>query len=392
MIDFSLTDEEKAIQSELRKLCAREVRPRAESADRDPENKFNWDIIKILAEQGYMGLIVPEEYGGAGASLFSLAVAIEELAYADAGIATTIGTTWGLQLMIMLEGNQGHMEEYLPLLSSANGNLGAMSTTEPGGGSDQLSARRYRPGFTQTTAVREGNEYVINGTKQFTSNGGLASLYLVYATQDRKAGPEATVQLFVPGDADGLSFGVPEEKMGQRAGITCSVIFDNVRTAASNLYGEEGKGLEYNEKRLMPLSRGAVGLIAVGVARAAYDQALEYARRRIQGGKPIVEHQAVSLMLADMAMNIEAGRRLAYYALWKNIETLGGAPDLSSMAKIFCSDMAMKVTTDAVQILGGYGYTREYMVEKLMRDAKLTQIYEGTNQICRLDIMDWHLK
>ncbi len=389
MIDFSLTEEERIIRTELRKFCASEVRPRALAVDRDPDHDFDWEIIKRLAEHGYLGLIVPEAYGGSGASLFSLGVAIEELAYADAGIATTVGVTWGLQIMIMLEGNPAHMEQYLPLLCSKDGNLGGMASTEPGGGSDQLSACRFRPGYTQTTAVLVGDEYVINGTKQFTSNGGLAKLYLVFATRDRKAGKEATLQIYVPGDAPGLSIGRTEDKMGQRAGQTTSLIFEDVRVPIENLYGEVGLGIEYNEGRLMPLSRGAIGLIAVGIARAAYDEALKYAKQRVQGGKPIIEHQAVAMMLADMAMNIEAGRRLGHYALWKNIQTTGGASDLASMAKVFCSDMAMKVTTDAVQVLGGYGYMKEYLVEKLMRDAKLTQIYEGANQICRLDVMGW---
>jgi len=388
-MDFALSEEERLLQQEIRRFCLKEVRPRAIAVDRDPNHRFDWDIIKTMAEFGYLGLPVPEEYGGAGASLFAPALAIEELAYADAGIATSVGVSWALQLMILLEGNPKHMKEYLPMLASKEGNLGAMATTEPGGGSDQLSVERFRPGYTQTTATRDGDEYVLNGTKQFCSNAGLAKLYLVSATMDRKAGPEATLQLLVPADARGLSVGAPEDKMGQRAGQTASLIFEDVRVPAENLYGEEGKGVEYNEKRLMPLSRPSVGLLAVGIARAAYDEALAFARERIQGGRPIIEHQAVALLLADMAVQIEAGRALAYYAIWKNIQTIGGAPELSSMAKVFCSDLAMKVTTDAVQILGGYGYMKDYLVEKLMRDAKITQIYEGTNQICRLDVMNY---
>ncbi|MBU0973136.1 MAG: acyl-CoA dehydrogenase family protein [Proteobacteria bacterium] len=389
MLDFTFTPEEQAMQKELKKLCRNEIRPRAWAVDRDPQHNFDMDMVRILAENEYLGMLTPEEYGGAGASFMSLGLATEELAYSDAGVATSVGICWAMQLMLILEGNPYHMEKYLPMLSSPKGNLAALSTTEPGGGSDQLSLARFRPGFTQTTAVRNGNHYLVNGSKQFTTNGGLADLYLVYATADVEAGHEATLQLLVEGDAPGISFGPFEDKMGQRASPTACVYFKDVKVPVENLYGEEGKGLEYNEKRLMPLSRGAVGLIAVGIARAAYDEAVKYARTRVQGGKPIIRHQAVSMMLADMATKIQAARWLAYYALWKNIETLGGEPGLSCMAKTFCSDVAVRVTMDAMQIMGGYGYMKDNIVEKLMRDAKLTQIYEGTNQICRLDLMEY---
>lgn len=383
MVDFSLSEVEKDVRRTLREFAVKEIRPRAAVVDRDPEHRFDWEIVRRAAGLHLMGLPMPEEYGGASLPLFSLVLAVEELAYGDAGISSCIGMNWLNEIMILLEGKPENYSRFLPLLCSEEGNLSANAVTEPMAGSDAWTYRRYIPGALRTIAVRDGSDYVINGAKAHVSNGGLASLYIVLASLDPGGDRDAAAYFYVPGDTPGLSVGRVEDKMGQRALQNAEVIFTDVRVPAENLYGEEGKGLWYVENIHHSLSGGAVGASSIGIAQATYDESLAYARERVQGGKPIVEHQAISFRLADMAVLIATGRTLAWKAVWANIQTLGGEPGLSCMARTFCTEAAFKVALEAMQIFGGYGYMKDSPVEKLLRDAALNLC---PNEINRLDL------
>ncbi|MBN2027171.1 MAG: acyl-CoA dehydrogenase family protein [Actinobacteria bacterium] len=386
MVDFALTEEEQDTRRMLREFALNEIRPRAVEVDKDPEHKFDWEIIRKAAELDILSMPIPEAYGGAGMPLFTLVLAIEEIAYGDAGTATTIGINWANVALILIEGKPENYGKYLPLLASREGMLSCNACTEASGGSDCATYSRYIPGTHKTMARKDGSDYVLNGTKTFITNAGVADLYLILASLEGYEGRDSTAFFYVPGNAPGLSIGKVEDKMGQRTSPTADVVLSDVRLPEENVFGELGKGVWYVENCLFPISRGAVGALSVGVAQAAYDEALAYARERKQGGKRIIEHQAVAFKLVDMLTNIEAGRALAWKSAWANITTFGASPELSCMAKVFCTDMAMRVTIDAVQIFGGYGYMKDYPVEKFMRDVKLTQIYEGTNDINRLDI------
>ncbi|MBN2027175.1 MAG: acyl-CoA dehydrogenase family protein [Actinobacteria bacterium] len=385
MVNFSLSEEEKGIRRMLNEFAVKEIRPRAAAVDKDPEHRFDWEIVRKAARLNILGMPVPEAYGGAGLPLFSLAIATEELAYGDAGISSCIGMNWLNEIMIILEGNQYNYERYLPMLSAQEGNLSANAVTEPMAGSDAWTYRRYLPGALRTIARKDGSDYVINGVKAHVTNGGLADLYLALASLDPNGGRDASAYFYVPGDAPGVSVGMVEDKMGQRVLQNAEVIFTDVRVPAENLYGEEGKGLWYVENIHHSLSGGAVGASSIGIARAAYDEALAYAKERVQGGKPIIEHQSVSFKLADMSTLIEAGRTLAWKAIWANIQNLGGEPRLSRMARVFCTEAAVKVTLEAIQLFGGYGFIKDCLIEKLLRDAALNLC---PNDINRLDLAE----
>jgi len=373
LIDFSLTEEQKVCQKLVHDFAQKEIAPIAHELDE--EQRHSPEIVEKYFQIGLLHYSVPEEYGGPGLGSLEGCLFGEELAAACAGVAASLaGNVLGL-MPLLIAGSPNLKEELLHQHISGP-NLAAFCLTEANAGSDVSGIR--------TTAIQKGDEYVINGTKQFITNGGVAKLYSVFASEDPEKGHRGISAFMVPADTKGISYGRKEDKMGQRATDTREVIFDHVRIPARYRLGE---GLDGFKISMMTLdeSRPGVGSGAVGIARAALEAAINYSKERIQFGKPIAAQQAIQFMLADMAIKVEAARMLCWKAAWLHDNKLPNTKE-AAIAKCFAGDTAMQVTTDAVQILGGYGYMKEYRVEKYMRDAKLHQIYEGTNQIQRLVI------
>jgi acyl-CoA dehydrogenase len=370
---FALTEEQKALRDLARDFAEKEIRPKA--AEYDEHSTHPVDIIEKAHDVGLMNPHVPEEYGGAGLSSFDGMLMGEELSWGCAGIAVSIVANSLGAGPVILAGNDEQKAEWLPpLLQSPI--LCSFGLTEPNAGSDVSGI--------QTTAVRDGDEYVINGSKMFITNAGHAAWIVVFASTDKSQGHKGLSAFVVPTDLEGVTVEKHLDKMGQRATDTSAIAFQDVRVPVKNLLGEEGEGFKI-AMRTLDHTRPGTASGAVGVARAAYEYAVEYSRTRVQFGQPIAMNQGVNFLIADMATEIEAARLLTWQAAW--LFDQGKRATLqSSFAKRFASDTAMKVTTDAVQIFGGYGYIKEYPVEKLMRDAKLFQIYEGTSQIQRLVI------
>ncbi len=370
---FALTEEQKALRDLARDFAEKEIRPKA--AEYDENSTHPVDIIEKAHDVGLMNPHVPEEYGGAGLSSFDGMLMGEELSWGCAGIAVSIVANSLGAGPVILAGTDEQKAEWLPpLLESPI--LCSFGLTEPNAGSDVSGI--------QTTAVREGDEYVINGSKMFITNAGHAAWIVVFASTDKSQGHRGLSAFVVPTDLEGVTVEKHLDKMGQRATDTSAIAFQDVRVPAKNLLGEEGEGFKI-AMRTLDHTRPGTASGAVGVARAAYEYAVEYSQTRVQFGQPIAMNQGVNFLIADMATEIEASRLLTWQAAW--LFDQGKRATLqSSFAKRFASDTAMKVTTDAVQIFGGYGYIKEYPVEKLMRDAKLFQIYEGTSQIQRLVI------
>jgi acyl-CoA dehydrogenase len=370
---FALTEEQKALRDLARDFAEKEIRPKA--AEYDEHSTHPVDIIEKAHDVGLMNPHVPEEYGGAGLSSFDGMLMGEELSWGCAGIAVSIVANSLGAGPVILAGNDEQKAEWLPpLLESPI--LCSFGLTEPNAGSDVSGI--------QTTAVRDGDEYVINGSKMFITNAGHAAWIVVFASTDKSQGHKGLSAFVVPTDLEGVTVEKHLDKMGQRATDTSAIAFQDVRVPVKNLLGEEGEGFKI-AMRTLDHTRPGTASGAVGVARAAYEYAVEYSRTRVQFGQPIAMNQGVNFLIADMATEIEAARLLTWQAAW--LFDQGKRATLqSSFAKRFASDTAMKVTTDAVQIFGGYGYIKEYPVEKLMRDAKLFQIYEGTSQIQRLVI------
>jgi len=370
-MDYLLTEEQIMLRDLCREVAEEKIKPVA--AKYDEAEEFPWDVVKVMAQSDLCGVYIPEEYGGMGGGILELCITVEELSRACAGIALAFaGTALGTD-PILLFGNEDQKQRYLPDIASGK-KLAAYGITEPAAGSD-VSAM-------QTTATKDGDYYVLNGTKHFITNGGDAETYTIVAMTDKKKGSRGASVFIVEKGTPGFSFGKKEEKLGIRASSTRELIFEDCRVPKENLLGKEGQGFMI-AMRTFDMSRPGIGAQALGIAQGAFDAALKYSTERVQFGKPISSFQGIQFMLADMATQIEAARALIY-ATARQIDA--GAKDISmqsSMAKMFASDMAMKVTTDAVQIFGGYGYIKEYPVEKYMRDAKITQIYEGTNQIQR---------
>ena len=370
-MDYLLTEEQIMLRDLCREVAEEKIKPVAAKYDR--EEKFPWEIVKILAQSDLCGVYIPEEYGGMGGGILELCITAEELSRGCAGIALSFaGTALGTD-PILLFGNEDQKKKYLPDIASGK-KLAAYGITEPAAGSD-VSAM-------QTTARKEGDYYVLNGTKHFITNGGEAEIYTIVAMTDKSKGTRGASVFIVEKDTPGFTFGKKEEKLGIRASSTRELIFTDCRVPKENLLGREGQGFLI-AMRTFDMSRPGIGAQAVGIAQGAFDAALKYATERVQFGKSIASFQGLQFMLADMATQIEAARALVYAAA-RQIDA--GVKDVtmqSSMAKMFASDVAMQVTTDAVQIFGGYGNINEYPVEKFMRDAKITQIYEGTNQIQR---------
>jgi len=370
-MDYFLDEEQTMIKDLARQIADEKVMPiRAELDERE---EFPWDIMNTLAQSDFLGIYIPEEYGGMGRGGFEFSLAVEELSRACLGVSTTYAANALGTYPILLYGSEEQKKKYLPDIASGK-KLVAFALTEANAGSDAAGV--------QTTARLEGNEYVLNGTKQWITNGGEAGIYTVIAITDKSKGARGASAFIVEKDTPGFSFGKKENKMGIRASSTRELIFENCRIPKENLIGKPGMGFIVAMKTL-DSSRTGVGAQGVGVAQGAFDAAAAYALERQQFGQPIFSIQAVQHLLADMATQIEAARALVY-AVAKFIDSK--AKDLSkesAMAKLFATDVAMKVTVDAVQVMGGAGYMREYPVEKMMRDAKILQIYEGTNQIQR---------
>jgi len=372
MVDFTLTDEQQNLREMAHDFAEKEIRPVAWEYDKD--GTFPEEIIKKAWEVGLMNSHVPEAYGGVHASTLDGCLIEEELSWGCSGIQTTLGCNGLASAPVILAGSEEIKREYLgrlieePLLAS-------FCLTEPDAGSDVSGMR--------TTAVKKGDKYVINGSKVFITNGGYANWYTVYAKTDKEAGHRGISAFVVPRDA-GVVVDKKEDKLGQRASNTAAISFNDVEVPASHLLGEENQGFKLAMMTL-DRTRPGVAAMAVGIARAAMEFATEYAKERVQFGVPIAMHQGIQFMIADMATEVEAARLLA----WKSAVLLDQGKRntmVSSHAKRFAADAAMKVTTDAVQVYGGYGFIKEYPVEKLFRDAKIMQLYEGTSQIQRLVI------
>jgi alkylation response protein AidB-like acyl-CoA dehydrogenase len=330
-------------------------------------------VVKVFAQSDLFGISIPVEYGGMGGGVIETVIAVEELSKVCGGISLALAATGLGTYPILLSSSDEQKKKYLPRIAKGEA-LAAFCLTEASAGSDA--------GGVRTTAVKDGNTYVLNGTKQWITNGGEADIYTVIAITDKSKGPRGASAFIVEKGTPGLSFGKKENKMGIRASATREVIFQDCRIPQENLIAREGMGFMV-AMRTLDKSRPGVAAQALGIAAGATDEAVRYSRERRQFGKPICSFQGVQFMLADMATQVEAARTLVYQAA-RYIDS--GAKDISkisAMCKLFAADVAMRVTTDAVQVFGGYGYMKEYPVEKMMRDAKITQIYEGTNQIQR---------
>jgi len=372
-VSFALTDEQRDLQALAHDFAVKEIRPKA--AEYDEHQTHPADIVEKAHALGLMNVHIPEELGGPGLSIFDGILIGEELSWGCSGIAVTLVANTLGSAPVLLAGTEEQRREWLPPLLEEP-LLCSFALTEPNAGSDVSGI--------QTTAVRHGDEYVINGSKMFISNAGHAAWIVVFASTDKSQGQKGLSAFVVPADADGVTVEKHLDKMGQRATDTSALAFQDVKVPAQNRLGEEGEGFKI-AMRTLDHTRPGTAIGAVGVARAAYELSIDYSRERVQFGQPIAMNQGVNFLIADMAAEIEAARLLTWQAAWL-LDQGKRATLQSSYAKRFASDMAMKVTTDAVQIFGGYGYMKEYPVEKLMRDAKLFQIYEGTSQIQRLVI------
>lgn len=371
---FKLTEEQELLKKTVRDFAESEVAPKA--AEMDENEEYDWGLWDQMVEMGLTGIPFPEEYGGAGMDNLSYAIAVEELSRvcASTGVLVSAHTSLG-SWPIYHFGTEEQKQKFLVPLAEGE-KIGALGLTEPSAGSDA--------GAVKLTAVADGDEYVLNGTKIFITNGGRADIYVVIASTDKSKGHRGTAAFIVEKDTPGFTFGKKEHKMGIRASYTYELVFENCRVPKENMLGGDGKGFKV---ALATLDGGRIGIAAqaLGIAQGAFDQALAYSKIREQFGKPISANQGLQWMLADMATRIDAARLLVYRAAYLKDD---GQPygKESAMAKLYASECAMWVTTKAVQIFGGYGYTREYPVERMMRDAKITEIYEGTSEVQRIVI------
>jgi len=372
-LDYFLTQEQQMIRDLARKIAREKLLP--VRAELDEKEEFPWEIVKISAEAGLMGVSMPEEYEGFGGGVLEYCLVAEELSRVCLGIATSVVASGLGAMPILLYGSPEQKREYLPAIAKGT-KLAAFGLTEADAGSDAGSIR--------TTATRTKEGYLLNGTKQWITNGGEAEVYTVIAMTDRSKGPRGASAFIVKKGDKGFTFGKKEKKMGIRASATRELVFQDCFVPKENLIAKEGMGFIIT-MRTFDRTRPGVGAQGVGLAQGALDEAVRYAREREQFGKKIISFQAIQHLLADMATQVEAARALVY-AVARYVDQSANPKEISKvsgMSKVFSSDVAMKVTTDAVQVFGGYGYMRDYPVEKMMRDAKILQIYEGTNQIQR---------
>ena len=370
-MNYFLNEEQEMIRDLVKQIAQEKVVPLA--AELDEKGEFPGELMKLFAESDLFALFVPEEYGGLGKGVLDLCIVIEELSKACAGVSVSYAASALGTYPIILFGSEEQKRKYLPVIAKGE-KLTAFALTESDAGSDA--------GGIRTAAVRDGDYYILNGNKQWITNGGEAEIYTVIALTDKAKGSRGASAFIVEKDTPGFGFGKKENKMGIRCSATRELIFNDCRIPKENLLGREGMGFLV-AMRTLDKSRPGVAAQAIGITQGALDDAVKYARERIQFGKPISSFQGIQFMLADMATQIEAARALLYAGARYMDSGAKDISKISSMTKLFASDVAMKVTTDAVQIFGGYGYMKDYPVEKRMRDAKITQIYEGTNQIQR---------
>jgi acyl-CoA dehydrogenase len=373
MVNFDPTPEQEALRDMVHKFAANEIRPRAAEWDRD--GVFPLELFRKAFDLGLMTGFLPEIHGGQGLTMLDTCILEEEISWGCSGVAASMNANALALGPILLAGTEEQKRVFVQPFATEF-RFASFCLTEPGAGSDA--------GGIATTARRDGDGYVLNGRKCFITNGVHASQYTVFASTDRSRGHRGLSAFVVPRETPGVSSGKKEDKMGQRASDTSDVLFEDVRVPEANRLGAEGEGFKI-AMRTIDYARAAVAAMAVGVARAAYEHAAEYGRQRIQFGQPIAMNQAIYFLLADMATGIEAARLLTWKAAWLADQGRRNTKE-ASFAKAFAADLAMRATTDAVQIFGGYGYMKDYPVEKLMRDAKLLQIYEGTSQIQRMVI------
>lgn len=374
IMNFKLSEEHEMIRKMVRDFARNEVAPTA--AVRDEEERFDMDIFNKMAELGLTGIPWPEEYGGIGSDYLAYVIAVEELSRVCASTGVTLSAHTSLAGWPVFKfGTEEQKQKYLRPMAEGK-SIGGYGLTEPSSGSDA--------GGMRTNAKKDGNDYILNGAKIFITNGGIADFYIVFAVTDPEQKTKGTTAFIVEKDFPGFSVGKKESKLGIRSSPTTEIIFEDCRVPAENILGSVGMGFKV---AMMTLDGGRNGIAAqaVGIAQGALDAAVEYAKERKQFGRPIIEQQGIGFKLADMATSIEAARLLTYQAAWLESEGLPYGKE-SAMSKLFAGDAAMKVTTEAVQVFGGYGYTKDYPVERFMRDAKITQIYEGTQEIQRLVI------
>ncbi len=370
-MDYLLTEEQVMIKDLCRQIAKEKIEPVV--AELDKSEKFPKEIMEVLAQSDLFAIFVPTEYGGTGGGILDLCIATEEFSRICGGVAVSYAASALGTFPIILYGNEEQKKKYLPDLASGK-KIGAFGLTEPSAGSDASAL--------QTTAKKEGDHYILNGVKHFITNGGDAEIYTIIAMTDKKKGARGASAFIVEKDTPGFTFGKKEEKLGIRASSTRELIFTDCKIPKENLIGKEGIGFIITMKTF-DMSRPGIAAQAVGIAQGALDLAVKYAKERVQFGKSISSFQGIRWMIADMATQTEAARALVY-SVARMVDA--GKTNIgreSAMAKVFASDTAMRVTIDAVQIFGGYGYMRDYPIEKFMRDAKITQIYEGTNQIQR---------
>lgn len=373
-MEFALNEEQQELQELVREFVAKEITPYA--AEMDRENHMRDGLIEKAAEMGLLNVLIPEEYDGMGLDSISIAAIYEELGRGCAGVATSLAANSLATLPVMIAGSDEQKRMWADVVN--DGGMAAFALTEPGAGSDA--------GGVATRAVKdkEAGTYTLNGTKMFITNGGIADIYLILANVRKTGGIRGLTAFIVPKGTPGLSVGKKEDKMGIRPSNTCELILQDVVVPEAYRVGREGEGFRIAMKTL-DSARPFVGAISVGIAEAALQCAVKYAKERRQFDQPIASFQLVQGMIADMAMKVETARLMVYKACWMRDEGMEFAKE-AAMAKCYAADVAMQVTTDAIQVMGGYGYSKEYPVEKMMRDAKIMQIYEGTNQIQRLVI------
>ena len=375
-MDFELTDEQRHFRHFIHDFVANELRPRARHTDETGE--FNWTAVNKMGPVGLLGLEVPEEYGGADVDAISAAIAIEELGWGCGSTALAVAAHNGLALgPIVRYGTEAQKEKWLPPLATGQGKLGCLALTEPGAGSDLQ-------GGVRTTAVKEGDSWIIDGNKMWMTNASISDVMVILCRTDPAGGSRSLSLIVVPTDTPGITIGPAEKKMGLRGSPTHAVSFEEVQVPLENLLGAEGRGLQ---QTLATLDNGRIGIgaLATGIAQAAYEEALKYAQERETFGKPIAQHQAVQWMLADAATELQAARLMVYWAAWLK---QNGRPftQAAAMAKLFATEVSERVCRNAIQIHGGYGYSREFEVERMYRDTRLMTIGEGTSEIQRLVI------
>ncbi|MBP2663665.1 MAG: Acyl-CoA dehydrogenase, short-chain specific [Firmicutes bacterium] len=371
-MQFQLNEEQIMMQKLVHDFAEKQVAPGA--AERDAKEEFSREIADAMGEMGFTGICFPEKYGGAEADVLSYILAVEELSRVDAGVGITLSATVSLCAWpIYAYGTEEQKQRFLVPLAEGT-KLGAFGLTEPNAGTDAASQ--------QTVAVAKGDHYILNGSKIFITNAGEAEIYVVFAITDRSKGVKGITAFVMEKGMPGFSFGKKEHKLGIHSSMTNELIFQDVKVPKENMLGKEGEGFKI---AMSTLDGGRIGVAAqaLGIAQAALEHSIKYSKERVQFGKPIANNQAIAFMLADMATKVDAARLLVYRAAYLKDQGLPYSKE-AAMAKMFASDIAMEVTSDAIQIFGGYGYSREYPVERLMRDAKITQIYEGTNQVQRI--------